>query len=90
MPARAAGGLIQWHDLRGHLHGFNFTKSLSQIVLMNRGPLSDKPPGSRRELPFDKRKGFNIDNRLTPGVKRVKMRRRVIAEIHLDDDAVKS
>ena len=82
--------LVQGRNLRRGLHRLSGAESFSQIVLMNRSPLNDKPTGSRWKLPLDERQGVDINDRLSPSVKRMEMRRLVITEIHLDYDTVKS
>ena len=57
---------------------------------MERCPFDDKAACSWRKLSFDECQRFYIDDCFTARVDRMKVRRWMIAKIHLNDDTVES
>jgi hypothetical protein len=55
---------------------------------MQRSPLLDESEGCPRDLPANRRPVVDANNRFVFGVNRVKVRRIVIGEAHIDHDSV--
>ena len=66
-----------------------FPQSL-ELPLMERCPFGDESHGTRRQLPRDERQAVDGDPSFVFSVFSVKVRGRVIGEVHLDDNAVEA
>ena len=62
---------------------------VAKLLQMKRAPLVDKIVGGSRQVPFVNRPGLDFDHRLVSSVKCLEVRRRMIAIVETNDDAVK-
>lgn len=82
--------LVQRFDFSGRFHASRSRPGVVQFVLVLHGPLDDKTLSARWKATGQYRQGLDANNRLIPAVEGVKVRRRVIVEVHPNDDSVEA
>src|SRR5688572_33414173 len=79
---------IETRDLLGRLSGPGTAPILPQFAAMRQRPLLHEAPSPPRELSFDDLSGLDGDVRLVFPVDSLKMRRRMVPNVHANRDAV--
>lgn len=81
---------LQRGDFSRCLQRLSFMKSTPQFTLVECRPFDDKATRPRWKFSFYECQGFYIDDGFVASINGVEVGRRMVTEIHLNDDAVEA
>jgi hypothetical protein len=82
--------LIQRCNLLRSFQRLRFMEGRSQFILMERRSFNDKSSCPQRKLPCNECQRFYIDDGFVSSINRMEVGWRMIAKIHLNDDAIEA